>query len=1171
MDPDNSLGNNGMYGGIGGAHFDADNLAEKRAFHTQYLTALNANSSVGSYCIIPDGAEISTDILRDTYLVEGDFSIGAEEQVTIESGVDFGAAQPDVDLGLGSRLTINSAMDNIQNITGQGSVIFDANISIAGMNLANNPDNNPAHKFTVLVDNDRALTVLGNISLGGGYGLKLEEGAQFLLVNGADVNVGAAGAAASSFKAALHSGDRTYVGSGEGGEAGDWGTMTLTNCDSVYFIRCDVMHGGAGGDPMIAINDCHLSVQTSEFLQSLGDAIRINSWRNSEIRKCTFHDIANGIRIGNGAGTSMKIHNNFIYNTNGNDVDHGIGLISRDQTEDVWIYNNFIFNTGSHGLLLGEQSASDIIYNTVHNPGRHCIFVEGGGSGAEQVYNNVFSLWDAGFRAVAFAQAQQAPADRVDYNIYCDTELQYYEDGQQAGEGLYTQNVRFTNGGPQQVAYQRSEDGGNNPDYNSWGENGQKDDIACVIWSETTPAAEDIDFHLYEGEYWPDNFGGLPCFVNQGKQAEWWTGGEWDDLWERVWEPLPNGAGRRGGRGYWYNEAVSGLPDMGAYCGPWSNTSSWAGTPVEPDLFFLPWNDPFILVDRPIWRWEGNSPVHEYVRLTGDLAIDPGVDLVIPAGLQISVPTGAGIYMNGGTLTINGTYDEMVTIACVEKGQYFNGFSILNGVYAGNVDITYCDVVGASYGLYASGVQSTSDRMDLIDCYFDSCKTAVYSNNSRLYLKNTTITNSHDPSLLGRGIYLTNTTAGQVLIENCDITANGKDATVQSAGVFLSSANPEIVRSRIYGNSGAGVYAYASSPDLNTYDFVGATTRHNDIYGNGTGTQGGGSPNGSEIYLVGLSSPDVRYNNIHEFDLGPNGYSIYMDDFNLVWLNAWQNWWGTSSPNLYESQLFHYGTGSYILYSPWENSAIIDNADDYELAMAYWDQDEFDQAAELFESTAYDTGAIGINSICYLAGCVSQIEDQDFEGLRGFLQNVADDHDDLRVARMARRYATHCLTLEGNYNSALEEYADARDHAESLQDSIQAALDWLAVYELANGNHIDATGDDIPNQMNRLFGLLDREKSDISNTIPTEITLGNAYPNPFNNRVNFQYGLPASSRVRISVHDVQGREVATLINEMKEAGRYSISWSAETIGSGVYFCRLQAGDKISVVKMTLIR
>jgi len=67
------------------------------------------------------------------------------------------------------------------------------------------------------------------------------------------------------------------------------------------------------------------------------------------------------------------------------------------------------------------------------------------------------------------------------------------------------------------------------------------------------------------------------------------------------------------------------------------------------------------------------------------------------------------------------------------------------------------------------------------------------------------------------------------------------------------------------------------------------------------------------------------------------------------------------------------------------------------------------------------------------------------------------------------------------------------------------------------------------------------------------------------------YQLAVNSFVTVRVYDVLGRELATLIDEKKAAGSYSVQWNAHNFPTGVYFYRLQAGGFVETKKMMLLR
>ncbi len=89
--------------------------------------------------------------------------------------------------------------------------------------------------------------------------------------------------------------------------------------------------------------------------------------------------------------------------------------------------------------------------------------------------------------------------------------------------------------------------------------------------------------------------------------------------------------------------------------------------------------------------------------------------------------------------------------------------------------------------------------------------------------------------------------------------------------------------------------------------------------------------------------------------------------------------------------------------------------------------------------------------------------------------------------------------------------------------------------------------------------------------LPPTFSLSQNYPNPFNPMTDVRYQFAERSHVLLRIYDVLGREVATLVNEVKPQGEYTVHWDAGNAPSGVYFYRVQAGEFVKTKKMILMR
>jgi len=93
----------------------------------------------------------------------------------------------------------------------------------------------------------------------------------------------------------------------------------------------------------------------------------------------------------------------------------------------------------------------------------------------------------------------------------------------------------------------------------------------------------------------------------------------------------------------------------------------------------------------------------------------------------------------------------------------------------------------------------------------------------------------------------------------------------------------------------------------------------------------------------------------------------------------------------------------------------------------------------------------------------------------------------------------------------------------------------------------------------------------IGNEIPNEFKLIQNYPNPFNPITKIKFDLPKNVNVKLTIYDMLGREIETLVNEQLNAGSYEVNWDGTKYTSGVYYYRLNAGEFVETKKMILVK
>ncbi len=90
-------------------------------------------------------------------------------------------------------------------------------------------------------------------------------------------------------------------------------------------------------------------------------------------------------------------------------------------------------------------------------------------------------------------------------------------------------------------------------------------------------------------------------------------------------------------------------------------------------------------------------------------------------------------------------------------------------------------------------------------------------------------------------------------------------------------------------------------------------------------------------------------------------------------------------------------------------------------------------------------------------------------------------------------------------------------------------------------------------------------------TLPKQYALEQNYPNPFNPTTKITYAIQSSANVSLTVYDLLGKQIATVVNKKQESGNYSVYFDASNVPSGVYYYELRAGNFIETKKMIVLK
>jgi hypothetical protein len=161
----------------------------------------------------------------------------------------------------------------------------------------------------------------------------------------------------------------------------------------------------------------------------------------------------------------------------------------------------------------------------------------------------------------------------------------------------------------------------------------------------------------------------------------------------------------------------------------------------------------------------------------------------------------------------------------------------------------------------------------------------------------------------------------------------------------------------------------------------------------------------------------------------------------------------------------------------------------------------------------------------------------------------------------------------GPLGEELQRPATIRVQALAGRDQLTLAIardgKWLAIpttYDAVQGVLVGST------MHLGLYGVV--KKSDVDGeleSVPTQFSLYQNYPNPFNPTTTIRYDVPSASRVRLSVYDLLGREIAVLVDDERSPGRFGVTFDAGSLSTGVYFYRLSTSEFSQVRKLVVVK
>ncbi len=423
----------------------------------------------------------------------------------------------------------------------------------------------------------------------------------------------------------------------------------------------------------------------------------------------------------------------------------------------------------------------------------------------------------------------------------------------------------------------------------------------------------------------------------------------------------------------------------------------------------------------------------------------------------------------------------------------------------------------------------------------------------------------NNSAYVGGGIYCYEIT--ELIIDNNNIDGNSADET--GGGILADSGTPIIINNTITGNSGSSGKGIAC---VNS----DASIRNNLITLNQEFGHGGG-------LFCSHSDPQVDHNTITDNSAGRGG-GVYCYNSNPIITNTIL--WGNSAT--YGSEIYTVDSDPSVTYSDveggWTGEGNI-NADplfcDPQLP-DFWLAENSPCVGS--GQNGEDIGAYGIGCEAIGICCdIDMIPDDDpvivppggSFGLTGIIGNPTDDPITTDVwVGVIYMGSFYQLWNFPNIQLNSDQYLNSHLNQNVPGNAPVGTYDYVAycgdkpeVCDSAkfqftvSGARINGGAE----EWNLQGGWKEDELA------PTECILDSNYPNPFNLKTTITYELPKACEISLTIYNLMGQELATLVEGVQDAGKHQVQWDAANRSSGVYFYKLEVGNRVFTRRMTLLK
>ncbi|TKJ42357.1 hypothetical protein CEE37_01360 [candidate division LCP-89 bacterium B3_LCP] len=223
---------------------------------------------------------------------------------------------------------------------------------------------------------------------------------------------------------------------------------------------------------------------------------------------------------------------------------------------------------------------------------------------------------------------------------------------------------------------------------------------------------------------------------------------------------------------------------------------------------------------------------------------------------------------------------------------------------------------------------------------------------------------------------------------------------------------------------------------------------------------------------------------------------------------------------------------------------------------------------EIFDHFYSNTvNSIEVDGVTYVGTPVTALTMDDLEYILNINQGGSSMYE-----RACQQYLALLLNV---VSDKLGQYMDASDDGATVSQAIVYIQDLLGVddelakdiAETLNQAQTVAAGVIPLGTPNVIFS----EELEAMILTPSTFEFHPAHPNPFNPTTTISYSLPTEAKVKLSIYDIRGAVVTSLVDGFRQAGSHEITFNAASLPSGIYLARLESGGQKSVQKLVLIK